>query len=413
MSDFANYIIYFFLFISLYFEVFLVITYFENRPKLRKEKTEPKLAYFPTVTIIVPCFNEETTIDATVSSLLSLDYPKDRFSISIVDDGSSDNTWKVIQKYRKHPQISLHRKKNGGKHTALNLAISKTKSDLVGCLDADSFVEPSALKRIAVYFEDRETMAVIPSIKVHEPENWLQRVQRVEYGWGIFLRKILSYLDALYVTPGPFSFFRREIFDKLGPYRHAHNTEDLEIALRMQRNNLKITNSHLAFVYTVTPKKLVPLFKQRLRWTYGFLRNAIDYRDLIFSRKHGNLGLIIIPVGMISIVSAVYLTVVSAFTIMSDIVHAFWRWKAIGFAWRWPTFSMDWFFLDTGTKSLIAILMVSATVFLVLVGRKLAYGKVMPSMEILYFLFIYPIIAPVWLAKSLYNLALSKGTSWR
>ena len=73
----ANIIMYCFLFVSLYFEVFLVITYLENRSKIKQEELLLAPKVFPTVTIIVPCFNEEKTVEKTVETLLSLNYPKE------------------------------------------------------------------------------------------------------------------------------------------------------------------------------------------------------------------------------------------------------------------------------------------------------------------------------------------------
>ena len=84
------------------------------------------------------------------------------------------------------------KKKNGGKFTALNLAIQRTKATYIGALDADSIVDPRALKRMLPYFEEKRVVAVTPSMKIHEPSNWLQKVQFIEYLLGIFLRKVFS-----------------------------------------------------------------------------------------------------------------------------------------------------------------------------------------------------------------------------
>src|SRR3990167_5807342 len=130
-------ILYCSLFISLFFEVFILITYLEVKEELglEKEYLSKKIERFPTVTIIVPCFNEEKTVSKTIKSLLNLDYPREKLSIITVDDGSVDQTLRVLAKFRHHPQIKILMKANGGKHTALNLALEQVQSDLVGCLD--------------------------------------------------------------------------------------------------------------------------------------------------------------------------------------------------------------------------------------------------------------------------------------
>src|SRR3989344_4897515 len=254
-------ILYASLFIALFFEVFLLITYLEVREEMKKEdKWLPKR--FPTVTVIVPCFNEEKTVIETIKSILNLDYPKELVSIILVNDGSTDNTLKVFNKFKNHSRIKILSKPNGGKHTAVNLALEQVETELVGCLDADSFVMPNALQKIVPYFDDEKTMAVTPSIKVHEPKNFLQYIQKTEYSWSIFLRRMLSSMGALYVTPGPFSIFRTRVFRELGGYKHAHMTEDMEMAMGMQKNRYKIVNSHGAHVYTITPSTLKDLIKQ-------------------------------------------------------------------------------------------------------------------------------------------------------
>lgn len=73
------------------------------------------------------------------------------------------------------------KKENGGKHTALNLAIQNTDSEFIGCLDSDSSVHPEALKRIITFFDNEKVMAVAPSILVRDPKNIIQYAQRAEF----------------------------------------------------------------------------------------------------------------------------------------------------------------------------------------------------------------------------------------
>jgi cellulose synthase/poly-beta-1,6-N-acetylglucosamine synthase-like glycosyltransferase len=416
MLDLPNLIVCAFLFVSLFFEVFLLLTFLENRPEMKKKRLDTGVD-LPTATIIVPCFNEEESIFGTVESLLALDYPKDKLKIMIIDDGSTDNSWNLIQRYRNNKQIELHKKENGGKHTALNYAISKSTSDIIGCLDADSFVNPEALKNIVSYFSDKETMAVTPAIKIYEPDNILRKIQKVEYDWGIFLRKMLSFLDAMYVTPGPFSFFRREVFTNLGLYKKAHNTEDMEMAMRMQKHGYKIKNCHTAFVYTIAPHKFSKLFTQRLRWTYGFFKNAIDYQDLFFNKKQGNLGFLVLPIMFISAFSTLWLSSSFVYHIVVKVSTWFTNWQAINFNIRAldiTKFNFEWFYFNTSITTFIAVIGFSLMIFFVLAGRKISDGKIkLIKMELLYFFVFYPFMAPTWLAKSFYNILTAKKTNWR
>jgi cellulose synthase/poly-beta-1,6-N-acetylglucosamine synthase-like glycosyltransferase len=297
MADISTITINFFLFLTLYAQVLLLFTFFERKNifEAGAENGTSSIKKFPIVTVIVPVWNEEKTLAGTVNSLLGLDYPKDKIDVIIVDDGSKDKTRQVANTFKSHNQVRVFHKENGGKHTAVNLGIKHARGELIGCLDADSFVDKNALLEIVRCFEDEKIMAVTPAIRVHAPGNILQKIQRVEYNMGIFLRKMFGTMNAIHVTPGPFSIFRKKVFDDLGEYRRAHNTEDMEMALRMHKNHYPIANAPLSYVYTVTPHTVKGLYRQRLRWVYGFLANAIDYRGMIFNKKYGNVGIFTSP----------------------------------------------------------------------------------------------------------------------
>lgn len=400
------------LFVALYFEVFLLITYLEVRNKIKNtvfdEISHKKL---PTVSIVVPCWNEENTILKTVFSLLKLDYPKEKLSIIVVDDGSTDKTWNVLQRFARNKQIKLLKKENGGKHTAVNLGISVSNSDLVGCLDADSFVHPQALKRIAYRFADPSVMAVTPSMKINNPQNYLELIQKVEYVMGIFIRKIFSYLNALYITPGPFSLFRREVFSVIGEYRKAHNTEDLEMALRMQQNKMRIDNAHDAYVYTTAPNTLRKLYKQRVRWTYGFLKNAIDYRKMFFKPEYGHLGVMILPLAGFSIFSTLYFAVTIVFESIKTALLRIEEFRTVGLVWR--GFNFDLFYVDTRVMVFLTFAALIGTISLIFISRSLAKEKLRPGKDVLYFLALYSLIVPFWMARAVFNVVFAKSTKWR
>lgn len=393
-------------------EIFFLMTFFEERANLVYRPTDTKLAHYPSATIIVPCWNEETTVTKTVESLLALNYPKDKLNIFIVDDGSTDRTWDVIQKFKNNPQISLIKKENGGKHTAVNLAIKESTSDIIGCLDADSFVEKNALLEMARAFnEDTDIMAVTPVLVVHEPKTVLQKMQQTEYYSGAFLKRMLSPLDAINVTPGPFSIFRREVFEKLGPYKNAHNTEDIEIALRMQANHMRIRNVHTAHVYTTAPATLYKLYKQRLRWAYGTMKNTLDYRFMLFKREYGILGMITLPLSFFGVFIFLYNFGFFAFHAIRGIIDRVIAISAVGFSFMVPR--LDFFYFNTDFMVLLSYIFIGLALVIIWNGTKMALGKFRPSAGIFYFIFLYGIVAPIWFTRAVWNVALSRRSSWR
>jgi cellulose synthase/poly-beta-1,6-N-acetylglucosamine synthase-like glycosyltransferase len=302
-------------------------------------------------------------------------------------------------------------KENGGKHTALNFALEFVDTDLVGCLDADSFVHPEALNRIVAQFADPEMMAVTPSIKIFEPKGLLQLVQKAEYIFGIFLRKVFSSLNAIYITPGPFSIFRTEVFRKIGSYRHAHNTEDMEMAMRMQKNNMKIGNVHNAFVYTVGPSNIKALYKQRLRWVYGFLRNSIDYRDMFFKPQYGYLGMIVLPAAGFSVLSTMYFFVSMLMSWINLILLKIEEISTVGLTFN--GFNFDLFYFNTDIIVFVSAIAVLGTLFIIMTSRSLAEEKTKFGIDSVLFMLLYTALAPIWMTKAIYNLVFSKATRWR
>lgn len=404
-------ITYMLLFIALYVEVFFLITYFEFKDKEKETEKIFTPVKYPSVSVIVPVWNEETTVLKTIFSLLKLNYPKDRLSIFIVDDGSTDNTWKVVQRFARNKQIKLLKKENGGKHTALNYALEFVDSDLVGCLDADSYVHPEALKRIVAKFEDSEVMAVTPSVKIFEPRGILGLIQKSEYIFGIFLRKVFSYLNALYITPGPFSIFRRDVFRKIGGYKKAHNTEDMEIAMRMQKNNMKIGNVSNAFIYTVAPTNLFKLYKQRLRWVYGFIKNAIDYRSMFFKPQYGNLGMVVLPAASFSVFSTMYFFGSMILSWINSLIKTINEISTVGINFK--GFNFDLFYFNTDVIVFVSLIAVLGTLLIIVTSRGLAEEKHKFGIDSVFFLMFYTLLAPLWMTKAIYNVVFSQKTKWR
>ncbi len=400
-------------FLAVYVQVFLLVTFFENRRRIFIRSDKINLDVYPTVTIIVPCYNEEKVISLTVDSLLGLDYPQDKLKIIVVDDGSKDNSWGVVQKYKNNPQILLLKKENGGKHTALNLGLQNSTSEFVGCLDSDSSVHPEALKRIITYFDNTDVMAVAPSIIVRDPKNILQYAQRAEYDMAHYTKKMLAFLKGIHVTPGPFSIFRKKIFDVMGPYRKAHHTEDQEIALRMHKYGFRIEHCPDAYVYTSGPSTIPKLFRQRVRWIYGFIQNARDYKELFFRPQYGAIGMFTLPSGIISICGTMFLLVFMIYQLYNFIVRKVIQVKVTGFdSLSSLHLSLDPFFINTRAFLFVSIILYLLVIASLLNGRRMIHGRKILSWDIFIFIIVYTMLAPFWLIKAIWGAIRSKEPSW-
>ncbi len=415
-----EYFFYFFFFITLYFQIYLLWNYLESLQTEEGnagEQKENTQKHFLSTTIIVPCFNEEQTVEKTVHSLLALNYPKEKLRIFIVDDGSTDRTWDVIQQFRADPRVRLFQKENeGSKFAALNYALRFVETELVGVLDADSWVDPNALQYYMEHFSDPEVMAVIPSMLIAEPDNLIRRAQKVEYEVGIFVRKVLAHIGAIYIAPGPFSVFRKYVFDTLGPYREAHHTEDAEIALRMQKHGYKIAYHHRALVYTVGPKTIPALIKQRVRWTYGFVRNALDYRKLLFRKRYGELGSLVLPMGIFRVFFSVFLFTLSVYLFLEPLKKLILKWEAVGMnaSFSFPrNFHFDPFYFHVSTLSLLSILGFILMYLTLRFSSRILEREPASFTDFLSLIFLYTFIAPIWLFRTVFNVFRAKTESWR
>ena len=402
-----------FIFLGLYFEVFMLLTFLSAPARERRLRKASES--YPTVSIVVPCWNEEDTIGGTVTSLLALDYPKDKLKIVLVNDGSTDKTESVMDSYLDNPQVIVIHKENGGKHTAINAGIAATDSEFIGCLDADSFVSSSALKEIIPCFDDPKVAATTPAMSVHQPSNFLEQMQNVEYIIGIALRHALSAVNGIYVTPGPFSFYRRSVIDEVGGFRHAHQAEDMEMALRMQRAGYIIENAPRARVYTRVPPSVRKLVKQRTRWTTGFLRNVMtDYRDLVGNPKYGTLGLMVLPLGFVAIVGGAFLFVVALISMFMNLIDAYMLTSGVPLAYRLtPHFSSEWFYIPATFVLLSSLVVGILSIAFVLIGRHVSDTPAKVVLGIFGYTFIYALIAPFWLFRSMFDVVTGKRRAWR
>jgi len=306
---------YFITFLTLFVTVFFLLLFIKNRNELVEiPKIDRKWA--PRISVIIPAFNEEEYIEKTIRSVLNADYPKDKISIILVDDGSVDNTYKIATAI-KDKRLQVFKKKNGGKARALNFGIAKAKTEFIATLDADSYISKSAIWKLLPYFKDPEVVAVTAAIKVMErKKNVLESIQKVEYLFTLFSRKVLTFMEAVPVTPGPFSIFRSWVFKKIGGFDPNSILEDQEIAMRIQKHNYKIRSSMDAEVYTEVPAKFSALIKQRIRWHRGGLHNTIKYLNMI-SPHYGDFGIIIMPLtflALLALFSVFILAVLYAFT---------------------------------------------------------------------------------------------------
>ncbi len=410
--------IYVMIYFGLFFAIFYLIEFIENKEKINEKKT---LTRYAKVSIIVPAYNEEKTIVKTLKSLIKLDYPKDKFEIIVVNDGSTDKTKEKVESFiKKHRgyDIKLFNKKNGGKGSALNYGIKRAKGEFIATLDADSFVSKDALKKMMCYFDDAKVMAVTPAMTVHNPRNFYERLVHAEYLFGIFLRKAFAFLNAIHVTPGPFSIFRKKFFDKYGGFDENNLTEDIEIGLRIQSKGYKIENCMDARVETVTPKTFKDLLKQRRRWYRGFIDNSIKYKHL-FTPRYGYFGLIMLPSAFVSVAFCLGYVIYFIFKNMEMFSDTITRFRVLGLS----VFSLKNFDIAAVKEALfnfffhplipLTLLSIILMVSMIVIAKKLSREKYSLKLSLLYFFIAYWFMYAFWWGIAIMYKVLNRSVSWK
>ena len=395
---------------GLFTAVFFFLTLIENRKHIKNPRPPKQL---PKVTVMVPACNEEKCLAKTIKSLFRLRYPKEKLQIIVIDDGSKDRTLEIARGFEKYGVLVLT-KPNGGKGTALNMGLKHARGEFIACLDADSVVEPNALLKMLGYFRKKSVMAVTPSLKCSKPKTIWQRIQVVEFLLGVYLRKVFAYLGSIHVTPGPFTVFRKEFFDKHGGYDTTTCTEDIEISLRIQSLGYEIENAVDASVYAVAMPTFKTTKSQRVRWYKGFIENTQKYKHILFSKKYGNLGVFVMPSAFLSVIVAI--TVVSyTFYVMADkYYHKLLNMYNVNFdIWSMLKLNLDAFYLNQSPLMMIGLAALVMGLAAIYLAKRLSKERQGIAFCYLLFMFLYLPLYAYWWASAIHARARNKDVGWR
>lgn len=246
--------------------------------------------------VVVPCFNEEVTLSNCIKSLLKQTYKN--FEILIIDDGSTDNSFNIAEKFKaEYPNlIKLFKKENGGKANALNFGIEKSDGDIIVCLDADSIFMPNSLKVLMGCFSDKNIAAVGGNVKVSNRNRILGLHQEVEYISGLNIqRRSFAQINCIQIISGAIGAFRKDKLLEVGGYSTDTIVEDMDITIAFAKAGFKIHFMGDAIAYTEAPEKVSDFIKQRQRWIYGGFQVLAKYKKIIFRKKYGSIGMIGLP----------------------------------------------------------------------------------------------------------------------
>lgn len=244
-------------------------------------------AQAPSVSIIVPAYNEGTMIAAVLESLLAIDYPN--FEIVVVDDGSSDRTYlHALPFQRRRPEVECRvlAKPNGGKFDALNHGIAHARGEFVVCIDGDSLLHPQALKHCIARFADPRVGAVAGNVRVANRGTPWSAMQALEYiaGYGL-AKRAQSAAGVVTIVPGPLGAFRKSALEAVQGYDGDSFAEDFDLTVKLLGAGWHVVYEPRAMVLTEAPERTLELLRQRYRWTRGSLQALRKRRHRLFSLR--------------------------------------------------------------------------------------------------------------------------------
>jgi cellulose synthase/poly-beta-1,6-N-acetylglucosamine synthase-like glycosyltransferase len=242
--------------------------------------------YEPTITVVVPLFNEGPSIYDTIVSLVELDYPKDKLEVTVVDDCSTDDSYEWASKAaREYPNVRvLKNPENMGKRRGINHAVRESTSEIIVSVDSDVVVYPTALRELVARFTGPEIAAVGGRVHVSNPnENWLTKLQTIKYYFGQeHLKNLERGLDSVMCLSGCLTAYRRHVLIELEPVLENRNVlgveikygEDRFLTHQIVKHGYKTRMTMDAFCFTKAATNLRAYFNQQLRWKRS---NIVDF----------------------------------------------------------------------------------------------------------------------------------------
>jgi cellulose synthase/poly-beta-1,6-N-acetylglucosamine synthase-like glycosyltransferase len=366
-----------------------------------------ELKKFPTISFLIPAYNEGNNIRKCIKSLLNLDYPKEKVKIFVIDDGSEDDTRKiVIGIAKKLKNVKLLKQDHRGKGAAINNGLKHVKSDLVACMDADSSPNKNYLKKIVGYFSDKEIGAITPALKITKTDTIIRKTQWLEYLFSIFLRKLFCFFQCQYVAPGPGSVYRTSILKKIGGFDETSMTEDMEIAFRLIDRGYRIENCVDAYVKTDSPENFKKLFKQRVRWYRGYIQNVKKYFHMVLNPKFGNLGMFLLPMNFVWMFTLFFLLVAPLYTLVNNSITYLINWGYINY-YLFPI-KIEMNILSIDFYSFFSVLFFILTGLIILFSIRSSKEKINIRKRFdfyLLFIFLYPILISLsWISSIIFEI---------
>jgi poly-beta-1,6-N-acetyl-D-glucosamine synthase len=253
------------------------------------------LVELPFITVVVPAYNEALTIQNCLDSLAAIEYPQNKMKVLLVNDGSKDDTAKIISQYLKThdvPYMKLLNQDNSGKAHAINNGIDHApkKTSVVVCLDSDCSIAANGLQKIAQYFDYYpHILALAAHVNIIPENSLLNLAQRFEYTISYQIKRALTTYNIEYIIGGIGSAFRYNDLLAVGKYDTNTMTEDIDLTLKLLKTygnkERMIGYADDVMTYAEAVPNIKGLMTQRFRWKFGRMQAFYKHRILFFNRE--------------------------------------------------------------------------------------------------------------------------------
>lgn len=232
---------------------------------------------YPTCSILIPAHNEEMVIGATIESMLRLEYPPEKLQIIIVNDGSTDGTKEIVERYRAMDSrvelFDVPRGEGGrGKSRALNLGIRQATGDVIAIYDADNTPDKSALRYLVAQLITHEELgAVLGKFRtVNKNATVLTRFINIEtLSFQSMLQAGRWQMHNIATLPGTNFVMWASLVRKMNGWDEDALTEDSELSIRIYQEGYKIKYIPYSITYEQEPQEWKIWIRQRMRWVRG------------------------------------------------------------------------------------------------------------------------------------------------
>ncbi len=236
-----------------------------------------------TITILIPCHNEELGIAATVQSCLNQTRKPDQ--ILVVNDGSTDRSGEILKSFGDQIQVLHLPKATGNKSHAQELGLKFVTTDVFIATDGDTQLDERFVEYVEEDLENNPELTALGGYVRSQRHNWLTACRAFEYSVGQNLHKLAQHhLGFLFVIPGAAGVFKTDHFRKYISFEHDTLTEDLDFTYRLHSLDLKIMYDRRLVVLTQDPATLHSYINQMRRWFGGGWQTLMKHHRLAFKK---------------------------------------------------------------------------------------------------------------------------------